>query len=203
MLNQKSSQALSYVFHPMLMPTLTFSILYFFLPNVVRPLSLVILPFLFFTTFIIPFLSVMMMKVLGQIQSLKMEDRQERITPFLYVTVFYAITAYMFVFRIHANIIISTIFISTCLLLAVLTLITLKYKISIHAAGMCGVTGYLLALALKYPDTNVFYPLLVMIICSGLVMSARLFLGAHKFSEIVWGAVVGIGICFIGLVIII
>jgi len=123
--------------------------------------------------------------------------------PFLYVTLFYMATAYMFIFKMQANLIVSSIFVSTCLTLAILTFITLFYKISIHSAGMMGVTGYLIALSFAYPDSMVFYSMIGILICSGLVMSARLELSAHQPKEVLLGAVVGFTLSFTSLILIV
>ena len=201
-MNKSLSQTLSYVFHPLLMPTLSFGLLYVFLPEAVQPLSIMVLPFLFLTTFVIPLLSISMIRWVGTIKSIKMERREDRVVPFIYVTIFYVITAYMFTFRIQANVVVYTIFVSTCLLLALLTLITNWFKISIHAAGMMGVTGYLLALSLAYPGSQIYYPALIMLVCSGWVMSARLALKAHSLKEIMAGAIVGLGLCLTSLLLV-
>ncbi|WP_162555992.1 phosphatase PAP2 family protein [Reichenbachiella versicolor] len=143
------------------------------------------------------------MKVLGQIQSLKMEERNDRIIPFLFVTGYYGMTAYMFIFQIKANVVVSTIFISSCLMLAILTLITLRHKISIHSAGMSSVTGYIIAFAIEYPNTGIFYPLVAMIVLTGAVISSRLYLNAHRPIEILTGTLVGIIISFTSLTLVI
>ena len=113
------------------------------------------------------------------------------------VTVYYGVTAYLFIFKMHVNQTVATIFLATGVLLLVLTLITFWYKISIHAAGVSGLVGILLALALNYPNPVIGRLLIVFLICSGLVMSARLQLNAHTPMEILSGSLLGSGICFL------
>ncbi|WP_139793856.1 PA-phosphatase [Reichenbachiella faecimaris] len=105
-------------------------------------------------------------------------------------------TTYLFVFKIQVNEIIALLLIATTLLVTVLTIITLWFKVSIHAAGISGVVGFFLVFGLKYPDSMAFYPLLGLLICAGLVMSARLQLNAHSPKEIWAGMCTGLGICF-------
>lgn len=116
--------------------------------------------------------------------------------PFLFVSIFYGITTYMFIYQVRVNSTVATMFIATTVLILILTLITTQYKISIHTAGVSGVVGFLIAFGIKYPGSQTLYPLLAMIIVSGLTMSARLQLNAHTPKEILAGAIVGLGICF-------
>lgn len=178
------------------MPSMTFLILYWLMPELIKPLTLVTLPFLFITTFLIPLLSISMLRVLGSISSLKLENRQERIMPFSFVSIFYGMTTYLFVVKIQVNETIAIILVSTTILILVLTAITFWVKISIHAAGISGVVGYFLVFGLKSPNSHALYPLLVLILAAGIVMSARLQLNAHSPKEILAGTITGLGICF-------
>lgn len=178
------------------MPSMTFLILYWYMPELIKPLTIVTLPFLFITTFLIPLLSISMLKFSGSISSFKLQNREERVMPFSFVSIFYGMTTYLFVFKIQVNEIIAILLASTTALVMLLTLITLWYKISIHAAGISGVVGFFLVFALKYPDSMAFYPLLILLMCAGLVMSARLYLNAHSPKEILAGMCAGLVICF-------
>ena len=180
----------------MLMPTLTYVIVYLFLPEIIKPLGLITLPFLFVTTFLIPLLSISVLKYTSNISSLTLENREERLIPFIFVAVFYAITSYMFVYKVRVNPVVGVMLVSTTVLIILLTIITLFEKISIHSAGMSGVVGFLIVFALKYPDSTVLYPLLVMIVLAGLVMTSRLYLNAHTPREIFSGFLVGFTVCF-------
>lgn len=178
------------------MPSMTFLILYGFMPELIRPLTLVTLPFLFITTFMIPLLSISMLKFSGSITSFKLENREERIMPFSFVSIFYGLTTYLFVFKIHVNETIAIILVATTILILVLTLITLRFKISIHAAGISGVVGFFLVLGIKFPESQVLFPLLILLVSAGAVMSARLHLNAHTPKEILAGTLTGLVICF-------
>lgn len=116
--------------------------------------------------------------------------------PFLFVSIFYGITTYMFVFKIQVNEIIGLLLLATTLLVAVLTIITVWFKVSIHAAAISGVVGFFLVFGLKFPDSQALYPLLILLILAGLVMSARLQLNAHTPKEILAGTITGLVVCF-------
>lgn len=193
------STAVSICLHPLLMCTFTLGILLYSVPEVVNPFSLMSLPFLFFTTCIIPSLSIYVLKVLGSIRSVKMEDRDERVMPFFFITIYYAMNAYLFIFKIHVNETVAIILFSTFVMLLIVSLITLWFKVSIHAVGICGVLGFIAALAIQFPNGLLLYPLLAVLFLSGLVMSARLQLNAHTPAEIWSGAALGFFLCFTSL----
>ena len=102
----------------------------------------------------------------------------------------------MFVVKIELNGTVSIILIATTLLLFLLMLVSLFYKISIHAAGVGGVVGFLTVLSFNHPESGMIDVLLVSIILSGLVMSSRLYLNVHTPREILAGGILGILICF-------
>lgn len=186
----------SALFHPMLMPTLTFLIVYYFLPEVVRPLGLITLPFLFITTFLIPLLSISVLKYTSNISSLSLEKREERTLPFTFVATFYGLTSYMFIFQFKVNPTVSIMLLATTILIIILTIITQFEKISIHAAGISGVVGFLVVFGVRHPGSLVLYPLILMVVVAGLVMTSRLYLNAHTPREILAGFVVGFSTCF-------
>jgi membrane-associated phospholipid phosphatase len=181
------------------MPTLTFLLLYAFSPQLILPLSWISLPFLFITTFIIPIISISILRVSGSISSLKMENREERVVPFVFITLFYGMTTYLFIFKVGVNELVTVIFVSTTLLIVILTVITSVFKVSIHAAGMAGVCGYLLSLCWKNPGSELQYPLMGLILLAGVVMTARLQLNAHRPIEILVGSLIGSATCFSAL----
>ncbi|MCV9388623.1 phosphatase PAP2 family protein [Reichenbachiella ulvae] len=181
------------------MPTFTFLVLYAFSPELILPLSWISLPFLFITTFIIPIISISILRVSGSISSLKMENREERIVPFVFITLFYGMTTYLFIFKVGVNELVTVVFVSTTLLIVILTVITSVFKISIHAAGMSGVCGYLLCLCWKNPGSDLLYPFIVLVVLAGCVMAARLHLNAHRPVEILAGSLIGLTTCFSAL----
>ncbi len=160
---------------------------------------LVILFILFIMTFLIPVLSISTLKMFGLIPDFKLEDRKYRVLPFVFTSCFYIVTTYAFYSKIHVNLILDLL-ICISLLLLVLTAITYFWKISIHSATMGGVAGFLLALQLLYPTPSFMYPLAIVLVTGGLVMSARLYLQAHTPSQVYAGAIVGFAICYFVLV---
>ncbi len=130
---------ISYALHPLLMPSLLFVILLVFLPEALQPITgkitIYILLLIFITTFIIPVFSILGLRTTMTISSMRFEKRSERIMPFAFITIFYGLTTYLFHSKIEINDLILSIFIGATLLVALLTIITVFFKISVHACG--------------------------------------------------------------------
>jgi hypothetical protein len=182
------------------MPSFLFILLRFFMPSLLEPLghriTMYLLLLIFITTFLIPAMSLLGLKSMASISSLKLEKRNERVLPFSLITIIYITTAYMFKIRLDINPVLTIIFISYSLLVLILTLITVFWKISIHSAALGGVVGYLLALAYIFPDRRILMPLTGIILLSGITLSSRLQLNAHKPAEIYTGYTIGLIVGF-------
>ncbi|MCH6235867.1 phosphatase PAP2 family protein [Cognataquiflexum rubidum] len=196
---QKLALFLSYTFQPLLIPTLIFVFLLFGIPEVSASQyynQWFILMMVFVTTFVIPVLSLLTMKLTGNIGSIHLENRDERVFPFSTVSLFYGISTYLFYlkFEIEPVFILALSSITICVIL--LTSITFFWKISAHMTGIAGFLGIIIVIALKNPAFNLVNFLLVGIILSGSVASSRLYLNAHTPIEIFGGFLLGFSVCF-------
>ena len=137
------------------MPTYLFLLIILFASTLMQPLPreslFQVLTIIFIVTFLIPAISIATLRLSHFISDLRLMDHKQRIIPFLFVTCFYGISAYMFYSKLNINNLIFLIFAITALLLLLLTTITYFWKISIHAAGIGGTIGFILALSLAYP----------------------------------------------------
>lgn len=148
------------------------------------------------TTFIFPLLSIGILKISLLIKDFLLRDKEDRILPFLFVSMFYGITAYMFYQKLHINDLIFSILAGITALLLLLTSITFFWKISLHSAGLAGLAGFLVGLQHWQPGYNLLYPIVAAILLTGVVMSARLQLNEHRPAEVYAGAILGFLICF-------
>lgn len=192
-------KVISVVLHPLLMPTYTFSLVFLFLPEMIKPLTLITLPFLFITTFVIPILSISMLKYSGSITSFRLENRSERPMPFAFVAIFYGITSYMFIYKVQVNDIVAAMLLASTFLIIMLTIITIKFKISIHSAGICGLLGFLIYFGMYFPSVQLTHIIVAVTLISGIAMMSRLHLQAHTPNEILAGGFLGLIIGFFGL----
>lgn len=130
-----------------------------------------------------------------------MEDREERIKPFIFITVLYLFFTWLLFqrngFRLGDNLFNLLVIIDSLVIFSLL--ITFFYKASIHSVGIWGVIGILLPLNKVIDDYAIFVVTLVALVLAGLVMSARLQLNAHTPREVLVGAVAGFSIGFFGM----
>lgn len=182
------------------MPTLLFLILMYFMPQALQPVSgkvaLLITLLIFITTFIIPVLSIIGLRSTMAISSVKLKNRAERILPFSFITIFYILTTYLFYSKIEINDLILGIFVGASIVVAFLTIITVFFKISVHAAGAGCMVGFLLSLMLIFPEHNLMCALIVVIFVSGMILSSRLYLDAHTPVEVYSGFSLGLFVSF-------
>jgi hypothetical protein len=193
--NLALARFLSVLFHPLLMPTLLFAAILYLLPEslVTFPMESrwVILLAVFFLTFIIPALGTYFMVRAGLVQSMTLQDRAQRRLPFLFTTFCYAGTTYFFWRDDLFGDLFYFIMLLITLSVFVTYLISLFWKISAHSVGMGGGLGILILLNKLIPDSPLFYLVIVCLLVSGAVMSARLALNEHTPAQVYAGLITG------------
>ena len=211
------AQAISVIFHPLLILTYMLVLLllvnpYLFgVPSIGAHKQLILM--MFISTFAIPMLAVVMMKTLGLIDTLEMRDKMERVGPYIAVGIFYMWMA----FYCYKSPIIPTAYavpvVGTTIALFTAFIINIFQKISIHAVGMGGLVGMVLitmwlfsydsfafeAFNLGTFQISMSLVLMVAIVLAGLVGTARMVLGAHTPPELYGGYMVGFLTQFIAL----
>ena len=194
---------ISLVFHPLLMPSYLFLFVITFASSMMQPLPKKslwqVLAIIFIVTFIIPAISIGTLRLSNFISDLTLVDKKQRITPFLFVTCFYGISAYMFYAKLNINNLIFLVLTTTTVLLFALTTVTYFWKISVHGAGIGGTIGFMLAISLVYPIPHFAIALAISIVMAGLVVYARLSLNTHTPLQVYTGIVLGIILCYSSL----
>ncbi|MTI19943.1 hypothetical protein E1176_02815 [Fulvivirga sp. RKSG066] len=202
-MNKSLANILSYLFHPLLMATYLVIIMFVFTPTLLQPVSsenfIPVLTVIFLLTFMVPIISVMMLKLTKSISSMKLEVREERVMPFFFIAVYYGLTTYMFAYKIRMSDVLVVSFAAMSVVILVVALASIKYKISAHAAGAWGVAGLLMAMHLKFPGSYLMWPLAGCFLLAGAISSARLALNSHSPGEVAYGAFVGFAISFISI----
>jgi hypothetical protein len=135
----------------------------------------------------------------GSFVELEMEDKKDRFVPFLSTTVFYTVITYMFFKQLHASYAMVLLLGTITFSIALITLISLFWKISAHSVGICGVAGFLFGFYYKFAEQQLFYPILGVILIAGLLMSARLALNAHSPAQVFIGALLGFFISYVAI----
>ncbi len=180
------------------------AILFLYAPSVVQPVSAAsikpILFIVFVLTYVVPLISIGMLKLTSSISSMKLSDRRERLMPFLFVTVYYALTTYLFANKVVLGNTLIVIFSTITFIIFLVTVITKFYKISAHSAGAWGMVGFMFGLHFKYPDSQLFMPILITIVLAGIINAARLSLNEHNLTEIFWGSIMGLLVSFSAII---
>lgn len=192
------ARIVSFLFHPLLLATYLFGLFTFTLPQAFSPLKedghLKFVLLIFCVTFLLPALNIGLFKAFGAIKSYTMDDRRDRVIPFMFMAVLYCAITYLFYTRtrigIHDNLLKFLLIIDV--LVVVATVVTMFYKVSVHAMGAWGIVGILLPLNKVVEDGTLFYPMLASIIVAGVVMTSRLQLNAHTPREVMIGSILGL-----------
>lgn len=200
------ARIISYVFHPLLMGTYLFVLMAFVLPVALYPVStdsqFKFVGLYFVMSFVLPVVMLSMLKVIGSVKSFTMENRRERLFPFFMILVLYATFTFMLVYQgqiVPEHNVFKFIVIIDALVL-VSFLITLFYKVSVHAIGIAGLAGIVLPLNQQSDNQVLFWVTIGIVLLAGVVMSARLQLHAHTPRQVLVGALTGLLIGFFGVI---
>jgi hypothetical protein len=201
------ARIISFVFHPLFLTTYLFAGFAFILPSAWSPVSLdnfeKMMILLFLVTFLLPAINIYLFKLLGNITSLQMPSRKERLLPFIFISMVYCGVTYMIMVKTGVDI--SDNFLKFMIIIDALvvigTIMTFFYKVSIHSLAITGIIGILLPLNKFSEEIYIFYTTLAVIVIAGIVMSARLQLQAHSLREVLIGGVLGLVIGFTGMLI--
>lgn len=194
-------KVLSYVLHPLLIPT--FATLVLYQPDLYsiefgKLLKIWLLSVVFVFTFVIPVIGVLLLLKFKAIQTIEMNDRGERTVPLLIAGVSFMALLFSVKSTMIPPVLLYIIFSAAFSLLAGL-LINLVYKISLHTLGWGSFVAALTGISIRFG-----VPLLAMIVfsvlLSGIAGYARLKLNAHNPAQVYLGFVAGI--CVIAFIMI-
>lgn len=183
---------ISYLFHPVYIPFYG-SVLYFFIFPHTQTMHQVqlILSMILVGTAVIPITFILVLKQFKLVQSIQIPSINERRLPLLFfLFIAFMATKILSTYRYLPDLTVMFIGISFVTLMAYI-LITLRFKISLHAASIGGVIGVVLALSKLY-NMNLLLLISVLFILSGVILTSRLKLKAHSSAEVYLGFLLGI-----------
>ncbi len=197
------SKILSLLFHPMLMPTLGIFFIFnagthlSYMPFEVKRLIYLII---FISSCLLPLSLLPLFLQLKIIKSFKMEAARERIYPVLTTGVFYFL-GYFLLSRLNVSPMIENFVLATLVAVLFAAGISFFWKISLHAIAVGGVTAALVGMMYKY-GSDLILLVSLMVLISGLIATARLYLNAHTPSQVYVGYATGfilvlLGVCFV------
>lgn len=179
--------ALSWVLHPflqllylvLLLLTRTVFAAY---PTTVR---LYLLGVVVLYTIAIPALALGVLRSLGRLSDFRIDNRNERILPLLIGAVCYLLCA-LTLGRIESAVFIRKLMVAAACCEVMCLAVSLRWKISLHLTGMGALTAMLVVMNFIGVG-NMLVPLLVAILASGTLASARLYLGCHSGTQVFAG----------------
>jgi len=197
-----AARIISYLFHPLLMPTLgLFLILHSgsYLSLMDPMAKHAILLVMVLGTLVFP---LMMIPILHYRQLVSMQQggrSYERLLPGLVILILYAIT-WIYFSRLPLNRSIQAYMLAVLLTLMVMLALNLRFRVSMHLAALGGLCGLILALAVLY-DALMQGPLILIILASGLSASAQILMNHLSWKGVLGGFVCGSLMVFLILLI--
>lgn len=204
-MNRTLARVISYLGHPLLVLTYVLLLMLAINPYAFGAhwmgdeRTVVLLLYVISTTFLIPGLGVSLLRPLGLIKSLEMEDKMERTGAYIITGIFYLWMIKNFmagaVPMLYAKFVLgATISLFFAFFANIFT------KISIHSTGMGAMMMMLFLLANAWPGKalaigssllSLNIVLILAVIWAGVVGSARLSLGTHRMPELWLGYAAG------------
>lgn len=190
------AKIISYIFHPLLMPTYGFALI-FFTTNYISSfisteLKWIILAVTFLFTFLLPTINVLILLRMGRIRSIEMETGQERIIPYSSTALYFFALYYLF-YNAEFPDIFKLLILGAAISILLTFIINFRWMISAHAVGIGGIAGATMGIIYRL-QTDMFLILVFVLFCSGLVGYARLKLNAHTPSQIYSGFALGLAV---------
>ncbi len=191
-MTSKFSNIFSVVFHPFLITLYCFLVLFgsgsyvTFLPGTIKLVMLIVV---LFNTFLIPIISLFILKKLGLIKNFYLEKHRERIIPIAITSIPYIFTLYLMA-KLPVPPILVRIVASGILVLIIAAVVSYWWKISLHLLGIGGLSGFLFAC--MYSNFFSALPLLMVVfLISGFLAAARMFNGDHTPTQVYAGYLAG------------
>jgi hypothetical protein len=193
-MNRNFSLFISSIFHPVFVNLWSLISLFFLYPflqyAVGYNLKLLYILFIFITTGIVPVIAVLILKSVGKLNTILLEDKDERTTPYIITSCIYLFDYYLFIRFGAPQILIAYLLACSCIVVAVL-IINIYYKISIHSASLGAFVAVIFS-ASQVANFDVRIFLSLIFIAWGITASARLFSNAHTPLQIYTGFFLGI-----------
>lgn len=198
-MNRNLALAISTLFHPVFVNLYGLSALILLSPylslGLTRNAQLFYVGFIFVTAGLLPIIAVLIMRLLGKVQSVLLDVQDERNIPYLITASIYLFD-YYFLSKMHTPSLLRAYVLACACIVVAVVVINHFYKISVHGASL----GALIAIILTVAQAPVFdlrYVLIIAFVLTGITLSARLFLHAHTLWQVVSGWVLGFLIMYL------
>ncbi|TND10265.1 MAG: hypothetical protein FD123_513 [Bacteroidetes bacterium] len=193
-----AASILSWIFHPILMVSYASALYFVAFPYIritanTERVQLMLLMILLLT-FFLPGLSTFIMFRRGRLSQMQLGERKERLFPLVYTAIIYMIALFMIRGKGFPGFI-EVFLLGSIASLLLASVINFRVKVSLHALGIGGLAGGMLAAYLHLQHGNLWILALIFLLC-GMIGTARLVLHAHRPGEIYLGLLSGFCIEF-------
>ena len=198
---EKILKAISYLFHPLLIPSLGMLVLFnsgTYLSYLPFDMKKWILLIVFLLTYVVPLTFIPFFLYQKVIMNIQMGSRRERYVPLAVSLLLYTFCFYL-IRRISIPHMYHSMILSSLLSILATMLITIRYKISIHMVGAGGLVALIGFLAFNLKVDLQFY-LGISVLLAGLIGMARIYLKAHTPDEVYTGFLTGFTVVLLTLI---
>jgi hypothetical protein len=198
-MNKSLSLIISSVFHPVFVNLMGLLSLFVLSPylrlGVNENAKLFYILFIFISAGIVPVVMVLFLNMLGKVQSVLLEVQEERNIPYLITASIYLIDYYFLSQSQHTPALIRAYVLACACIVVAVVIVNHFYKISVHGASLGALTGVVISTSF-FSTIDIRYLLAGVFIISGITLSARLFLFAHTFGQVISGWLLGFVIIY-------
>ncbi len=196
---------ISYIFHPLFIPLYVGYFLMFIHPsyfvgyNMQQKIMLLIR--IAYVMIFFPVITVLLLNAIGFIESVMLHSQKDRIIPYIACGIYF-FWAYL-VFRNQPSVptVLTAFSFAVFLSSSAALLANIYFKVSMHAIGMGGVTGFFLVI-MQSGTMMMSLPLSVAFLLTGMVCTSRLLISDHTPKEIYSGLIIGILCQFVAALIV-
>lgn len=146
---------------------------------------------------VLPLFFVLVLRYRGRLTNLRIERREERILPLMIGAICYMLCA-VTIGRIESAAFLRKFMVAAGCCELMCAIVSSRWKISLHLTGMGAAVALLVVMNLLALP-RMLMPLLVTIAASGLLASARLYLGRHNPLQVAAGFLGGFLIALVAL----
>ena len=188
----KFHKFISVILHPIVIPTIGVILFLLITPvEIKKERQYLLISIVFFCTYVVPIISLIILKSLGFINSFQVESIKERKIPlFIMLILFYILGK--FLINIPDFTELGMLFFGTNISLALIYLLFLiQIKSSLHIMSLSSALGFFLLYG-NLHSKSVLPIAIVIILLTGVLASSRLQLKAHNHKEIYFGFFIGL-----------
>ena len=192
---KRAAEILSVVFHPIIIPLYGLILIYSsdtlhsFLPVQIKRVIFILV---MANNVLMPMALATVLYARGAIRTFNARDRNERVLLLTFSLFMYSLTAILLI-RMHVPGLFRAFFISIAIVTFITLLVTVFYRISLHASGIGGLMTLVIFMAFIYHSSMVWQSVTVLVL-GGAVMSSRIYLEDHSPSEVWTGLLAGVAI---------